>query len=171
MSNSLRRHGLQPYQDPQSIGFSRQEYWSELPCPSPGELPNPGIELASPVSRVLAGRFFTTHATWEALLAPLLADPISEEVPPTPSRGNDAHPGLLGWAEPGFCVSCCFLLTSSSPTRVLATVVSSPQHRARPGARKKHRAALSLLPLASQTRGPPIAGQLSSSWNPRVQPA
>ena len=34
--------------DPPSIGFSRQEYWSELPFPSPGDVPNPGIELGSP---------------------------------------------------------------------------------------------------------------------------
>ena len=40
------------------MGFSRQEYWSELPFPPPGELPDPGIELESPVS---AGRFFTTE--------------------------------------------------------------------------------------------------------------
>ena len=31
-----------------SIGFSRQEYWSGLPCPPPGHIPNPGIEAASP---------------------------------------------------------------------------------------------------------------------------
>ena len=36
------------YQAPQSLGFSRQEYRSGLPCPSPGGLPNPGIELWSP---------------------------------------------------------------------------------------------------------------------------
>ena len=36
------------YQVPLSIGFSRQEYWSGLPFPSPGDLPNPGIELGSP---------------------------------------------------------------------------------------------------------------------------
>ena len=35
-------------QAPLSIGFSRQEYWSELPFPSPGDLPNPGIEPGSP---------------------------------------------------------------------------------------------------------------------------
>ena len=33
-----------PYQAPQSMGFSRQEYWSGLPFPSPGDLPYPGIE-------------------------------------------------------------------------------------------------------------------------------
>ena len=36
-----------------SRGFSRQEYWSGLPCLSPGDLPNPGIKLMSPVSPVL----------------------------------------------------------------------------------------------------------------------
>ena len=36
------------YQAPPSMGFSRQEYWSELPSPSPGDLPNPGIEPRSP---------------------------------------------------------------------------------------------------------------------------
>ena len=36
------------YQAPQSVGFSRQECWSGLPFPSPGDLPDPGIELGSP---------------------------------------------------------------------------------------------------------------------------
>ena len=36
------------YQAPLSMGFSRQEYWSEVPFPSPGDLPNPGIEPRSP---------------------------------------------------------------------------------------------------------------------------
>ena len=41
------------------MGFSRQEYWSGLPFPSPGDLPKPGIKLMSFVSPALAGRFFT----------------------------------------------------------------------------------------------------------------
>ena len=53
-------------QDPLSMGFSRQEYWSGLPCPPPGDLPDPGIEPASPASPALAGGFFTTSA--EALI-------------------------------------------------------------------------------------------------------
>ena len=53
-------------QAPLSVGFSRQEYWSGLPCPSPGDLPDPGIELVSLVSPALAGGFFTTSAIWEA---------------------------------------------------------------------------------------------------------
>ena len=36
------------YQAPPSVGFSRQEYWSRLPFPSPGDLPDPGIEPRSP---------------------------------------------------------------------------------------------------------------------------
>ena len=43
------------------MGFPRQEYWSGLPFPSPGDLPDPGVETASPVSPALAGRFFTTE--------------------------------------------------------------------------------------------------------------
>ena len=37
------------YQAPPSMGFSRQEYWSGLPFPSPGDLPKPGIELGTPI--------------------------------------------------------------------------------------------------------------------------
>ena len=44
-------------------GFSRQEYWSGLPCPSPGDLPDPGIVSMSLMSPVLAGRFFITSTT------------------------------------------------------------------------------------------------------------
>ena len=40
-------------------GISSQEYWSGLPLPSPGDIPDPGIELVSPVSPALAGGFFT----------------------------------------------------------------------------------------------------------------
>ena len=51
---------------PLSMGFSRQEYWSGLPFPPPGDLPNSEIDPMSLVSPALAGRFFTTSATWEA---------------------------------------------------------------------------------------------------------
>ena len=44
-----------------SMGFSRKKYWSGLPCPPPGDLPDPKIKLESPVSPILAGRFFTTE--------------------------------------------------------------------------------------------------------------
>jgi len=43
------------------LGFSRQEYWRELPFPPPGDLSNPGTEPESPASPALAGNFFTTE--------------------------------------------------------------------------------------------------------------
>ena len=54
------------HQSPLSMGFSRQEYWSGLPFPSPGDLPDPGIERCSLLCPELAGGFFTTSAPWEA---------------------------------------------------------------------------------------------------------
>ena len=48
MSDSLRRHGLQTARLLWPWGFSRQEHWSGLLCPLPGDVPNPGIELGSP---------------------------------------------------------------------------------------------------------------------------
>ena len=48
------------YQAPQPMGFSRQEYWSVLLCPPPGDLPNPEADPVSLTSPALAGGFFTT---------------------------------------------------------------------------------------------------------------
>ena len=79
VSNSLRPHGgglvtkscptlVTPWtvarQAPLFMGFSRQKYWSRLPFPSPGDLPNAGIE---PQVSCMAGRFFTNWAIREAL--------------------------------------------------------------------------------------------------------
>ena len=50
-------------QAPLSLGFSRQEYWSGLPCPPPGDLPDPGIEPKSLTFPALAGGSFTTSTT------------------------------------------------------------------------------------------------------------
>ena len=49
------------HQTPLSLGFPRQEYWSGLPFPPPGDLPNSGIKPESSVSPALAGSFFTTE--------------------------------------------------------------------------------------------------------------
>ena len=54
------------YQDPLSMGFSRQEYWSGLPFPPPGDLPDPGIEPRSPA---------------------LQADSLQAELPGKPMKG------------------------------------------------------------------------------------
>ena len=54
------------HQAPLSMGFSRQEYWSGLPFPTPGDLPNLGMEPEFLASPALAGRFFTISAAWGA---------------------------------------------------------------------------------------------------------
>ena len=54
-------------QAPLSSGLPRQEYWSGLPGPPPGDLPDPGIEPTSLMFPALAGGFFTTSSSWEAL--------------------------------------------------------------------------------------------------------
>ena len=54
------------HQVPLSMEFSRQKYWSGLPCSPPGDLHDPGIEPATLMSPALASGFFTTSATWEA---------------------------------------------------------------------------------------------------------
>ena len=62
-------------QAPLSMEFSRQEYWSGLQLPTPGDLPEAEIKLPSLVSPVLTRGFFTTRATWEVLV---LNDSMSE---------------------------------------------------------------------------------------------
>ena len=57
------------HQAPLSMGFSSQEYFSGLPCPPSGDLPNLGIEPESLTTPALAGRFFTTSVIWEAPIA------------------------------------------------------------------------------------------------------
>ena len=60
-SNSVTR------QAPLCLGFSRQEYWSGLPCPPPGDLPKPGIKLTSFMCPAVADGFFTTESPGKPL--------------------------------------------------------------------------------------------------------
>ena len=79
-------------QAPLSMEFSRQEHWIGLPFPLPGDLPNPGIEPMSPVSPLLADRFFTSLASRQA--------PVSKgrkrqlPFPPTTFAYSTLIPGL-----------------------------------------------------------------------------
>ena len=59
------------FQAPPSVRFSGQEYWIGLPCPPPGDLPDPKVESVSLTSPALGGGFFSMSATWEALLVPI----------------------------------------------------------------------------------------------------
>ena len=100
-------------QAPLSMGFSWQEYWSGLPCPPPGDLPNPGIEPTSLMSPALAGGFFTTSTTWEALCVSAAAAAKSLQSCLT-LRPHRRQPTRLPrpWDSPGknTGVGCHFLL-------------------------------------------------------------
>ena len=60
VSSSFAAPWTVAHQAPLSMGVSRQECWSGLPFPPPGDLPNPGMEHSSPMSPALVGVFFTT---------------------------------------------------------------------------------------------------------------
>jgi len=64
MSKFFATHWTVVHQAPLSMGFFRQEYWSGLPFPPPGDLTDPGIK---PVSPALSGRFFTTAPSGKPL--------------------------------------------------------------------------------------------------------
>ena len=96
-------------QAPLSMGFSRQEYWSGLPFPPPGDLPDPGIEPVFLTSPALAGRFFTTVAKiWgregQSLQLLHVCRPAGPRPPGSPGHGC----GLCGSAShvPGTVGSC-----------------------------------------------------------------
>ena len=57
---------------PLSMGFSRQKYWSGWPFPPPGDLLDPGIELASPASPALAGGFFTNEPSGKSFIITII---------------------------------------------------------------------------------------------------
>ena len=82
VSNSLRSHGSP------SMGFSRQEYWSGLPCPSPGESSRPRDQTPA-----LVGRFFTTSASWEA--HSIFKSPITD----LKKRKAMSHSSTLNWKK------------------------------------------------------------------------
>ena len=95
MSDSLQPYG--PCQAPLSMGFSRQEYWSGLPFPPRGDLPNPGIEPASLTSSALADKLLITSTTWEA----------PSKVPESETASRSVSPALWPhglyspWNSPG----------------------------------------------------------------------
>ena len=87
MSSSLATPWTAAHQAPLSMGFPRQEYWSGLPFPSPGDLSHPGIE---PMSPALAGEFFTTEPSGKPLQH-LLEWPKSKTLA-IPNAGRDLEP-------------------------------------------------------------------------------
>ena len=103
---------------PPSMGFSRQEYCSGLPCLRPGDLPHPGIKPSCFVSLALAGGFLTTSTTWEA--------PISvkkKNSPPHKHMHVHTHSYILiwnieKWKQLSDLPSCCLVGSKSFQWRV-----------------------------------------------------
>ena len=114
MSDSLRPHGLTvARQAPLSMEFSRQEYWSRLPFPSAGDLPNPEVEPGSPALRADSlpseppGKLTTYHqittlvvqtvkklpAMWETCIPSLGQEDLLE-------KGMATHSSILAWEIP-----------------------------------------------------------------------
>ena len=107
---------------PLSMSFSRQEYWSGLPCPPPGDLPHPGMEPMSLMSFALAGGFFTTSATWEAsLLVRKVKVKSLSHVPLFATPWTVAYQVLLpmGFSRQEYWVGCYFLFQEIFPTQGL----------------------------------------------------
>ena len=110
MSNSFATPWTVARQAPLSMGFPRQEYWSVLPFPSPGDFPDQGIKLAFPT---LAGEFFTTEPASE-LFKRSVADPTFSLTPTSQwgqecqahSRALSSHPGLSTSSVQGFQEKC-----------------------------------------------------------------
>ena len=117
-------------QAPLSMGFFRQEYWSGLPCPALGDLPNPDIESVSPA---LAGGFFTAEpppkliyvyaaAAKSLQSCPTLRDPTDGSPPGFPVPGI-LRARILEWVSISFSNAWKWKLKgkSLSHVRLLAT--------------------------------------------------
>ena len=102
-----------------SVGFSRQEYWSGLPCPPPEGLPDPGIEPASLMFPALAGGFFATSTTLLLLSRSVVSDSLR-------SHGlQHARPPCHS-PSPGVCSNSCPLSWWCHPTIQPSRALSSP---------------------------------------------
>ena len=123
-------------QAPLSMGLSRQEYWSGLPFPPPGDLPDPGMEPMSPASSALAGGFLTTilpgkpscrHDVLLFLNPPAISsNPLPS--PPTPIT----HPVLL--SDSGHRINAALLsnphtnsICYNHPQKVFMVLFSGPE--------------------------------------------
>jgi len=107
------------HQAPLSLGFSRQEHRSGLPCPPPGDLPDPGIEPIFLMSPALAGRFFTTSATKKPHRLSqvcLFSTPPSSQDPAQAVRGLDIQPAETSYLLPANTTSSTRTLP---PTRTV----------------------------------------------------
>ena len=89
VSDSFATPWTVAHQAPLSMGYSRQEYWSGLPLPSPGDLADPGIEHTSPALQEPPGKLLTFRAAAakSLLSCPTLCDPMDGGPPGSPIPG------------------------------------------------------------------------------------
>ena len=105
VSNSVLSDSVTPrtvaHQPPVSVGFSRQEHWSGLPCPPPGDLPNPGMEPKTPVSPPLQVDSLPLSHQANPLLLTLFPDFCVLCVKnPSANAGDIGDSGLIpGWGR------------------------------------------------------------------------
>ena len=103
-------------QGPLSMGLSRQTYWSRLPCPPPGDLPDPGTEPTSLTSPLLAGGFFSTCATWEVHLG------IMDSYCLLPLESNYACQKFQGTSRMPLAINIIFNITTEGTYKFLASI-------------------------------------------------
>ena len=102
------------HQAPLSMGFPRQEYWSGLPCPPPGDLPDPETEPVSPASPALAGGFITTEPPGKPKSSELL-DLIKQSANISRMSANSRY----GWLS-----QACAQKSETMPVRMFPPVMS-----------------------------------------------
>ena len=135
------------HQAPLSMGFSRQEYWSGLPFPPPGDLPNPGIKQVSPA---LAGRFFITEPRGKPI-CPGQTCTLGHARCRWLSSGLQAPPGAQRQrSDPKILLTCTL---GPTPTSVQAGKLHGEQSKWQPVY-----GCLGLLPAPGQ-RGQPAPSQ------------
>ena len=110
--------------------FPRQEYWSGLPFPSPGVLPNPGIKPKSPASPALAGRFSATEPPGKPIMIDLCSCSIVSDSlwPPRLQHARLPYPSLSARVCPNSCPlsKWCYKTISSSVTPFSSCLWSFP---------------------------------------------
>ena len=108
------------YQAPVSLGFPRQEYWSGLPFPSPGDLPEPGI---NPMSLAVAGRFFTAEPPGKPI--PSLASTDLFRLTPKSFWHNPSSFGFHYNPEEGQCSNYCTAALISHAGKVMLEILQA----------------------------------------------
>ena len=113
------------HQTPLSVGFPRQGYWSGLPCPPPGDLPNPGIKPMSLAFPTLAGGFFTTPAI-DHIQRDSFGDQISRKGTNAAADFHSPIPYLDdGWCQGYWHPVCSLMPTVDVSSKLLVETITA----------------------------------------------